>query len=162
MHSLEELYREYSLPLYRFLLSLTASEHEAEELLQETFYRALMYVGRFEGRCSPLTWLCTIGKNLWFKELNKKKRYHSQPIEDMNVPDKMTILDEMVQKDEKIRLRRAICELQEPYRDVVLLHIYAERSLREIAGLYGKTESWARVTFYRAKQQLSEKLGGVV
>lgn len=164
MDSLEQLYEKYSTPLYRFLLSLTGSWQEAEELLQEVFYQALVHIDQFEGRCSPLTWLCQIGKNLWFKELGKKKRYHNQPIDELKIPEDERILESIVERDEKASLRAAICNLKEPYREIVILHIYGERSLKEIGVSFGKSESWARVTFYRAKQMLTEqmKTGGLL
>lgn len=158
MHSLEELYEKYHKTLYRFLLSMTGSEQEAEELLQEVFYQALLRVDRFEGRCSPLTWLCQIGKNLWFKELGKRKRYHDQPVEELGLADERVLLENVVEQDEKNRLRRAVIDLKEPYREVVILHVYGERELKDIAASYGKTESWARVTYYRAKQMLANEL----
>ena len=158
MHSLEELYEKYHKTLYRFLLSMTGSEQEAEELLQEVFYQALLRVDRFEGRCSPLTWLCQIGKNLWFKELGKRKRYHDQPVEELRLADEKVLIENVVEQDEKNRLRRAVIDLKEPYREVVILHVYGERELKDIAASYGKTESWARVTYYRAKQMLANEL----
>lgn len=158
MESLEQLYEKYSRPLYRFLLSMTGSSQDAEELLQETFYQALIHIENFEGRCSPLTWLCQIGKFLWFKELGKRKRYHNQPVDKIDIPKEERILENVVEKEEKSGLRRAIADLKEPYREVVILHIYGERSLKEIAATFEKSESWARVTFYRAKQILSEKM----
>lgn len=56
MDDLKQLYEKYSRPLYRFLLSMTGSSQDAEELLQETFYQALIHIGQFEGRSSPMTW----------------------------------------------------------------------------------------------------------
>lgn len=158
MDTLEQFYKKYSLPLYRFLLSLTGSAQDAEELLQETFYQALKGIERFEGRCSPYTWLCQIGKNLWFKELSKRKRFHHQPIEEMEISREERILEQVVEQEEVEHLRKTMWNLKEPYREVVILHIYGERSLKEIGASFGKSESWARVTFYRAKQMLSEKM----
>lgn len=158
MYSLDELYEKYHRALYRFLLSLTGSEYNAEELLQEVFYQALIRVDKFEGRCSPLTWLCQIGKKLWFKELEKNNRYHYQAIEELKLADNRAVLEKIEEIEDKKRLRKAICELKEPYREVVVLHIYGERSLKDIAASFGKTESWARVTFYRAKQMLREQM----
>lgn len=158
VYSLEQLYEKYNRSLYHFLLSMTGSEQEAEELLQEVFYQALIHVERFEGRCSPLTWLCQIGKNLWFKELNKKQRYYNLDINEMKMADDKVILEKVIEKEEKNLLRAAIYGLKEPYREVVMLHIYGEQSLKDIAASFGKTESWARVTFYRAKRMLSEQM----
>ena len=158
MDILEQLYEKYSLPLYRFLLSLTGSAQDAEELLQETFYQALKGIDRFEGRCSSYTWLCQIGKNIWCKELNKRKRFYKQPIEEMELSKEERLLEQMVKQEERQHLRKAVWNLKEPYREIVMLHIYGENSLKEIAVSFGKSESWARVTFYRAKQMLIEQM----
>lgn len=158
MDTLEQLYEKYSRPLYRFLLALTGSSEDAEEFLQETFYQAIKGSERFEGRCSPYTWLCQIGKNLWFKELGKRKRFHYQPIEEMELSKEERLLERIVEQEEKRNLRKKIWELKEPYREIVILHIYGENSLKEIAASFGKSESWARVTFYRAKQMLTEQM----
>ena len=82
MFGFEDVYQKYSTAVYRFLLSLTRDEVLAEELLQETFYRALLNIDKFEGRSSLYTWLCQIGKNAWLKECKKKNVYHASPIEE--------------------------------------------------------------------------------
>ncbi len=48
--------------------------------------------------------------------------------------------------------------LEEPYREVFTLRVFGELKFAQIASLFQKTESWARVTFYRAKCQLQEKI----
>ena len=58
-------------------------------------------------------------------------------------------------------LRRAVAALPGDYRDVVILHIYGEISLKEISAMKGKSESWGKVTYYRAKQMLKQKLEGL-
>ena len=75
MATFQEIYREYGKPVYRFLLKLTGSRDQSEELLQETFYQAFLPIDRFEGRCSVYTWLCRIGKNAWLKECKRQKRF---------------------------------------------------------------------------------------
>ena len=57
-------------------------------------------------------------------------------------------------------VRRAVLELPEEYRDVVILHVYGGVPLRELAERRGKSESWGKVTFYRTKALLREKLEG--
>lgn len=49
-------------------------------------------------------------------------------------------------------------ELDEPYKEVFMLAVFAGLSLTDISKLFGKSESWARVTFYRAKQKISERM----
>lgn len=159
MPGFQKVYEKYSKSVYRFLLSLTGDEEMSEELLQETFYRAFIHINQFEGRSSIYTWLCQIGKNAWLKECNRKNRYADIPIEDMPSLAKEEILEEQViRREEYRRVRQVVLKLSEPYKDVFILHAYAGIKLKEIAVSYGKTESWARVTFYRAKQQIIQEV----
>lgn len=159
MAEMKAIYEEYGKPVYRFLLSLTGSPEQAEELLQETFYQALIHIDRFEGRSSLYTWLCQIGKNAWLKECRRSKRYADTPYEELRLPDSgLTPEEAAIRKDELHRIRQAVRKLEEPYRDVFILHIYGGLKLKEIAALNGKSESWARVTFYRAKTLIAKEV----
>lgn len=127
--------------------------------MQETFYQALKSFDKFEGRCSVYTWLCQIGKNAWLKEINRNKRYCEIELRDICVADSSPPLDEqIIKKEEYIRARKALLKLEEPYRNVFILHAISEIKLKEIASLYGKTESWARVTYYRARMQIVKEV----
>lgn len=159
MAGFQEVYEQYGKAVYRFLLKLTGSEESAEELLQETFYQAFLHIDRFEGRSSLYTWLCQIGKNAWIKECRRKKRFTDTVWEDeRTAPVRSQPEEQFLQKEEYQRVWQAIMKLEEPYKDVFVLHAYGEVKLREIAMSYGKTESWARVTYYRAKQQIVKEI----
>lgn len=159
MSEFQKIYDQYGKQLYRFLLSLTGDTHQAEELMQEVFYQALLHINRFEGRSSMLTWLCQIGKNAWLKEIRRKKRYVDTPYEELRLPDSTPTPEEAaIQKDTLRRVRQAVANLEEPYRDVFILHIFGGRPLKEIAAIYGKSESWARVTYFRARTRIAEEV----
>ena len=144
MPEIKRIYEEYGKPVYRFLLSLTGNPDWAEELLQETIYQALIHIDRFEGRCSLYTWLCQIGKNAWLKESNRRKRYADTPYEALPLADAALSPEEAAIRAEELRrIRLAVKNLPEPYRDVFILHIYGGLKLREIAEISGKSESWA-------------------
>ena len=156
----QEIYERYSKSVYRFLLSLTRNETMAEELLQETFYRALLHINQFEGRSSLYTWLCQIGKNAWLKECRKSNYYSKISIDDLEEQKSEQLLPEeqVIQKEDYKMVRQAVLQLSEPYKDVFILHAYAQVKLTEIAKMYGKSESWARVTYYRARQQIVQEV----
>ncbi|MCH5273419.1 MAG: sigma-70 family RNA polymerase sigma factor [Lachnospiraceae bacterium] len=159
MATFQEIYQEYGRPVYRFLLTLTGNMNEAEELLQETFYQAFVHIDRFEGRCSVYTWLCKIGKNAWLKECRRRKRLDGRGLEDMELTDNAPDLEERtIRKEEYRRVRQAVLRLEEPYREVFIMHVFGEVPLKEIAANFGKSESWARVTFFRAKKQITEMI----
>ena len=159
MAGFEDLYKTQGKPVYRFLLRLTGDEHLAEELLQETFYQAFVHIDRFEGRSSLYTWLCCIGKNAWLKECRRRSRYADTPYEELTLADPSSVPEEaFLRREQSHRLRQAVLELEDPHREVFVLHIYGGLKLKEIAALHRKSESWARVTFFRARKQIQEVL----
>ena len=159
MSAFQKVYEEYAAPVYRFLLSLSCSEDLAEELLQETFFLAFQHIDQFEGRCNLYTWLCQIGKNAWLKECRRNKRYSEISWDELTIPVSGPSLEaQIITKDEYRRVHKAIQKLEDPYRDVFVLHAIGEVKLKEIAFIYGKSESWARVTYFRAKQQIAEEV----
>lgn len=160
MKSFQEIYKENKNKVYLFLLSLIGDEHMAEEMLQETFYQALIHIESFQEKSSIYTWLCQIGKNAWFQECRRKKRVVSVADANMEeVADTRASLEEtVIQKIEYKKIRKIVHTLSEPYQDVFCLHIFGEVKLKEIAKLYGKSESWARVTYYRAKDKILQEV----
>lgn len=159
MSAFQKVYEKYAQSVYRFLLSLAGSEDLAEELLQETFYQAFQHIDQFEGRCNLYTWLCQIGKNAWIKECRRNRRYSDINWDNLTIPSNGPSLEEqMISKDEYRRVRKAIQNLEDPYRDVFILHAIGGVKLKEVAGIYGKSESWARVTYYRAKQRIAQEV----
>lgn len=159
MSAFQKVYEEYAQSVYRFLLSLSCSEDLAEELLQETFFLAFQHIDKFEGRCNLYTWLCQIGKNAWIKECRRNKRYSDVSWDELTLPaNGLSLEEQVITKDEYRRVHKAIQKLEDPYRDVFVLHAIGEVKLKEIAFIYGKSESWARVTYFRAKQQIAEEV----
>ena len=115
MRGFEELYNTQGKPVYRFLLALTGDAHQAEELLQETFYQAFVHIDRFEGRSSLYTWLCCIGKNAWLKECRRRSRYTDTPYEELTLADPApTPEDSMLRSEQAKTLRRAVQRLEDP------------------------------------------------
>lgn len=100
--SFTQIYQSYFDPVYRYALSLSGSPHIAEEITQETFFKALRSLNHFQGRSSLKSWLCAIAKNLWLSEQRKRK---DQPIDDaMHLSDPSAGPEEaIVRQDEHMR-----------------------------------------------------------
>lgn len=146
----------YYQKVYRFLLSLSGNVHQAEDLTQEVFYRALLHIGRYKDDGHMYTWLCTIGKNVWLNECRKQK--HTLSLENCSDNPLESPEEKIVRQDRQLALKKALLHLPEEYRDVVILHVYGSIPLKEIAAQKGKSESWGKVTFYRAKQILKQRM----
>lgn len=159
MAGFSHFYEEYAQQVYRFLLALTREEALAEELTQETFYRAFLHIDRFEGRCSVYTWLCQIAKNAYFKECRRRRRTVPEgqggAEQGGSAPDP---LEAVAEREQVQRLHTHLAHLPEPYREVFTLKVFGELSYEEISRLYGKSPSWARVTCYRAKEKILARL----
>lgn len=151
----EKIVQAYQGVVYRFLFSLCGDVALAEELTAETFYRAYLHIDRFRGECRPETWLCQIAKNAFYKEKKRTKRIVSwEPAESAGTD--AGILERLVEKEQALSIYRHIHELEDPYKEVFMLRVLGELKFKEISAIYGKTESWAKVTFYRAKNKLIE------
>lgn len=158
---LHEAYARHARTVYRFLLSQCGDADLAEELTQETFYRAVRSIGRYNGACKLSVWLCQIAKHLWYQHLRHQKRENPLPEDGGEglVPPAPSAETEVLAQTGRMELLRRVHGLPEPYREVVYLRAFGGLSFREIGDVLDKTETWARVTFYRGKERLKE--GGV-
>ena len=158
MEDMREVYRQHAQTVYKFLLAKTRDEHLAEELTQETFYQAVKSVDRFDGSCKVSVWLCQIAKHLWYQSLRKQKRETPLSPEDMPEAPGPSAEERLLEQEGRMDLLRLVHGLPEPAREVVYLRAFGGLSFREIGDVCGRTETWARVTFYRSKEKL--KNGG--
>ena len=150
---MEEIYKEYFSIIYKYLCSLSHNENIAEELAQETFYRAVKNIKKYKGTCKMSTWLCQIAKNLWYTELKKEKRNLDIDIEEMyESPD---ILEEYINKEQKMELYKKIAKLDDKTKEVIYLRLNGV-TFKEIGEILGKNENWAKIIFYRGKEKLKE------
>lgn len=157
MTEFEQVFRENRELIFKYLMKMTRNASLAEELTQETFFRAYMNFASLRCREKAPSWLCGIAKNTYFAWFNEQKK--TEPIENYeSLPDGSSIEDAFCRKELSQRAMQILHELDEPYKEVLMLAVFGGISLKEISSLFGKSESWARVTFYRAKQKLSERM----
>ena len=155
MQNIEEIYKNHSNAVYKYLFCLTNNEDLSEDLTQETFAIAVKEINKFKGDCKVSVWLCQIAKHLWFKELKKKQKNISiQEIEDL--ADTQTVEEIFFKKEEKLQLFKNMQKLEPKFRELIYLRMVGNLSFAEIGEILGKTANWARVNFYRAKQKIKE------
>lgn len=154
MQNIEEIYKEHSNAVYKYLFCLTGSEDLSEELTQETFAIAVKEIKKFKENCKVSVWLCQIAKHLWYKELKKKRNISIEEIEDLLETE--TVEDFIFRKEDKIKLFKDIQKLDEKSRELIYLRMVGNLDFTEIGEILGKTPNWARVNFYRAKQKIRE------
>lgn len=142
--------------VYSYLMTIVKDASLAEELTQNTFFKALKAKKDFRGGSSEFTWLCAIAKNLAYDELKKNAAKASS---DESLTDDSDIVEKLEDHDVTIRIHIALHNLEEPYKEVFSLRVFGELSFKDVGRVFGKTENWARVTYHRALLKLREKMG---
>jgi len=150
----EEIYRSYFADVYRYALALSRDAHTAEEVTQETFVRALTAIDSFRGECQVRVWLCQIARNQYLSLCRERKKFSAPPEETGDGG----IEEGFADRETARHLHVLLHSLPEPYKEVFSLRTFGELPFTQIGELFGKTESWARVTYFRARQKLKEAL----
>lgn len=152
----EKLYEAYYMRVFSFAMTLAGDRAQAEEITQETFFRAFSRQSAFRGEADEATWLCAIARNLFLDEKRRQGKNEPMPEE---LPDTGKGVEQnAVDRDSSFRIHMALHALEEPYREVFELRIFGELSFRDISMIFGKTENWARVTYHRARLKLQERM----
>ena len=151
----ERVYSEYYDTVFYYILSLCKDEAWAEEITQESFFKALKKIDSFRGECKLSVWLCQIAKNTFYTQAKKRNREVSDSVLD-TIPICDTVQQEIIRKEDVREIHKVLHTLDEPYKEVFWMRTFGELSFKDIGELFGKTESWARVTYHRAKMKIKE------
>ena len=158
--NIEELYRTYFDIVYRYIRSVSQDGSLAEEVTQETFFKALEKIDQFRGDCDVRVWLCQIAKNTLYDHLKKQKKQllGDEKLEKAESAGGELLEEKLAQRSQAMEIHKVLHRLSEPYKEVFSLRIFGELTFREIGMLFGKSENWARVTYYRARVKIREEL----
>ena len=154
IEDMEDVYKQNVNTVYRYIFCLTKDAHMAEEMTQETFYQASKGVGSFRGEAKISSWLCGIAKRIWYKEISGKKE--TVPLEEDMHSDE-GIEGDFLLKLDKMELFKLMHQFAPEVKEVMYLRLTGMLSFSEIGDILGKSEVWARVTYYRGKQSLKER-----
>ena len=135
----EFIYHENYLILYKFLLKIGCPPQDIDDVIQDTFVKAILNIDQFKNESKLSVWLCQIAKNTWYSYLKKNKN--------------IVTIDENQLKDDHSYFINFVDYIEEPYKSVFTLKEIMGYSYQEIACKYKKSESWARVTYYRARMK---------
>ena len=154
MTDFQEVYDLYFLDVYKYSLSLSRDPDIAEEVTQETFFKALKSIDTFRGQCRLYVWLCQIAKNTYYTYLGKQGK-GTQLQEETSGE---SLEERLLTKETAFEIHKLLHSLPEPYKEVFSLRTFGELSFGQIGELFGKTESWARVTYHRARLKIKEEM----
>ncbi|MBQ6807108.1 MAG: RNA polymerase sigma factor [Lachnospiraceae bacterium] len=152
----EKLYNSYYMQVYSYVMTIMKDSYYAEDITQEVFYKAMKSSGKFRKDSSESTWLCAIARNTCIDILRKQKKYVQW--DEMEIPNHENIEQSLIDKNTAFQIYQLLHNMEEPYQKVFQLRIFGELDFREIGNIFGKTESWARVTYHRAKLKLQERM----
>lgn len=158
MDGFDMIYTEHFTSVYRYIYSLCRDDMLAEEITQEAFYRALENLDKFDGKCRLYVWLCQIAKNTYFSHLKKQKRQVPESAESLPAHSLSNIETEILDRDMAWQLHKLLHYLPEPYKEVFSLRVFGQLPFAKIGELFGKSDSWARLIFFRAKKELRRGL----
>ena len=128
MTEFEEVYRLYFRDVYRYCLALCRDEETAEEVTQETFFKALNAIDQFAGRCRLYVWLCQIAKNTYFSMQSKKRPDGLEA----DIPSGESREERLLTKESAFEIHRVLHRLEEPYKEVFSLRTFGELPFKQI------------------------------
>lgn len=158
---MEQIYHDYFAVVFKFILSISGDPDAAEEITQETFFKALRSIDEFRGDSDIRTWLCSIARNLYHDYTKKRSKFTELPddYEEYSAgSEQKSIEDSYIEGAEVRKIHRILHTLREPYKEVFSLRALGELSFADIGDLFGKTDSWARVTYHRARLMIMEEM----
>lgn len=154
MKEFDEIYRLYAADIYKFILKICGNPDIATDILQDTMLKAITSIDKFKGECSMKTYLCTIARNEFYNYC-KKKENKNIPIDDYgDFTDYISFESDIDNKAQAIHIHHVLHQLNEPYKEIFTLRVFAELKFNDIGSIFGKSENWARVTFFRAKEKI--------
>ncbi len=155
---MEAVYAQHARTVYLFLMRLCGDAQLAEDLMQDTFLKAIEKIDTFDGRCKLTSWLCQIAKHTYYDHLRKQKHPFSLLPDDTEADAAPSFEEQLLDAETAREIRAAVHQLPEPYKEVFLLRVYAELPFKEIGMTFGKSEVWGRVTFLRSKEMVLRML----
>ena len=153
----EQIYITYFRDVYLYIRRLSNSEHIAEEITSETFFKAMKSIDSYRGDCDIRVWLCQIAKNCYYSYIKKADR--TECIDNVEIAEQGASFEErLFRHDTAMQIQKILHDVPEPYKEVFMWRVYAELSFKQIGQIFGKSENWACVTYHRARNKIKEKL----
>lgn len=153
---LECLYNKYHIELYLYALSLCKDKTLAEDLVSETFFKALLALE--DSREYVKYWLFRVCKNLYL-DYEKKEKSLEQIEQHMNkLFIEESTLDKILINEQRREVYYEVLKLKSSYKEIITLYYYCSLSLREVAVIMRLSEGASRTLLYRARKKLKEGL----
>ncbi|MGD6831092.1 RNA polymerase sigma factor [Sutcliffiella halmapala] len=162
-NEITDWFREYHNDIYNFLIYYTGGM-DVEDLVQETFVKAVRNIHKFKGNSNPRTWLISIARNVAIDESRKRRKEETKrnrllqlslSAKGSDSPEEIVGLSET-----KAELYVAIRTLKQSYYDVLMFRGINELSVQETAQALQWSENKVNLSYHRALRALEKKMGG--
>lgn len=151
---LRDLYKKYYRELYLYLYSLCKNKELAEDLLQETFLKAILSLK--DSHTNMRAWLYLVARNLYFNHSKKQKQQSNfDEISDV-VSEETDVLDKIIEIDKKRILYNALQSIDRRKSEVLVLQYFCGLKQKEIASALQLSSENVRVLSLRGKRELKE------
>ena len=165
--AIERLVREYEGSVFRLALSIVGEPAEAHEITQDTFIAALRALPAYEEKKSFKAWLFTIAVNQSRSRLRKRKtleRLKASLTTLFHVEFQKQVLPEemVIQNEKEAALWKALQQMDERHRMVVVLRYFHELSVMEIADVLSINEGTVHSRLHNAREKLKNALEQVL
>jgi len=155
--SLDSIYTQYYKNVYRYILFRITNRHDAEELANDVFVKAIRNQKSFNPRYSPEAWLIGIAKNTVTDYLRKNMRVQFVPLDNATELTNATGPEDIaIAGEEAKQLVAAMAKLKDKERQILSMKFATDLRHKEIAAVLGISEVNARVTAHMALGKLKK------
>ena len=156
--TLEKLYRQYSSEVFSYAFSLCKNHHDAQELVSDTFFKALISLNLDKDNGNFKYWLLRVCKNSWLDGIKKKKYISDKEINDNLTVSEKDVFKDLFKNEAKRELYEKIQELPLTYKEIITLYYFCNLSLKDISKIMDITPGASRMLISRARKKLQERL----
>lgn len=156
---MEQLYREHSYCVYSYIYFLVRHRECAEDLTQETFYKAYKGLKGFHKQASTATWLLKIARNVTYDYFRRKRvvQFFSFEKEHDLETKELSPESRFEKKEQLANMYDSLSKLKKDYQEVLLLRKIQECSIQETAYVLGWTEAKVKMKMTRALEALKKE-----
>ena len=148
----EEIYESYKTPIYNYFYKAILNAHTAEDLTEDTFFKAFKYFTSFKGESSAKTWLFKIARNILIDYFKTPYRY-TEDITEFNIAEPEDMISAA---NERIIIKQVMDKLEEEERSLIILRDVNGLAYTEIAHIMNYTEGKVKIGLHRSRKKFKE------
>ncbi|MFC9706583.1 RNA polymerase sigma factor [Paenibacillus sp. NPDC056933] len=152
---INELLQPKLTEIRHYLIRLGAYPADAEDILQETVYKAFLYIDSIEND-KLSAWLYKVAINRYY-DLCRRKKWYMIPIDTVDIPDSRLPEDALLQQEKKEEVEAVLSQLAPLHRQLLIMKYEMELPYQEIADLLGIRMEHVKSSLYQARQQFKKR-----